>query len=187
MVCWRVPSKIWLGLPNPEKCQDMNLFAKALASMNEVLFCGFNELPVKDKETVVRFVMDKNNWAKLTLPKKREGSFADSSSSSSIGNTDPAMGDMALSSSNSSSSSALTGPAREKFELVPGKNGAKPHALSGLHHSPSFLSSCLPSRTFLPHDTLQTRKFIYFFIFLGKTIVLTGVFPEIGGGAGLNL
>jgi len=33
--CWRVPSKIWLGLPDLEECDDPDMFAKALLARYE--------------------------------------------------------------------------------------------------------------------------------------------------------
>lgn len=45
LMCWRVPSRIWMGLPaDALEAQNYDEIAQALASMNEVLFCGFNEL-----------------------------------------------------------------------------------------------------------------------------------------------
>eukprot|EP00808_Paulinella_micropora_P029881 g25863.t1 len=43
LVCWRVPSKIWLGI---YKClPDSRQVASTLEKMNEVLFSGYAELP----------------------------------------------------------------------------------------------------------------------------------------------
>lgn len=69
--CWRVPSKVWLGLPNPDTCDDPKKFAEALLSMNEVLLCGFNELLAEDAQSVVEFVMDRGNWARLVKRKAK--------------------------------------------------------------------------------------------------------------------
>ena len=43
--CWRVPQKVWLGLPNPELVSDPESFEAALVGMNEVLLCGVAHLP----------------------------------------------------------------------------------------------------------------------------------------------
>lgn len=66
LTCWRVASKIWLGLPNPDVCQDKSKFEEALSSMNEVLFTGFDSLDPADKSRIIDHVMDKSHWAKLT-------------------------------------------------------------------------------------------------------------------------
>ena len=36
LACWRVPSKVWLGLPDPEVCSDASSFCRALERMSEV-------------------------------------------------------------------------------------------------------------------------------------------------------
>lgn len=34
--CWRVPEKVWKGLPDPDVCDDAALFEAALLGMNQV-------------------------------------------------------------------------------------------------------------------------------------------------------
>ena len=34
LCCWRVPSRIWLGLPDPEKCDNKEFFEQALSALN---------------------------------------------------------------------------------------------------------------------------------------------------------
>jgi len=61
--CWRVPSKIHQGLPNPHVTPDPAEFERALLSMNDVLFCGFDELTVERRARVVAAFMDTSSWA----------------------------------------------------------------------------------------------------------------------------
>ena len=61
--CWRVPSKIHQGLPNPHVTPDPAEFELALLSMNDVLFCGFDELTVERRARVVAAFMDTSSWA----------------------------------------------------------------------------------------------------------------------------
>jgi hypothetical protein len=68
--CWRVPSRIWLGIPDPEVCQDKSKFEEALSSMNQVLFTGFDALSPTDKDRVIIHIMDKSHWAKLSHRKR---------------------------------------------------------------------------------------------------------------------
>ena len=42
--CWRVPNRVWLGLPDPAVCNDAAKFQKALRSMGGVLLSGLGEL-----------------------------------------------------------------------------------------------------------------------------------------------
>ena len=124
--CWRVPSKIWLGLPdsdpNPEvcTCMDAAKFESALLSMNEVLFCGFNELPQHDREKVIVHIMDKANWAKFVNRKQTGGS--------SVGESEvtiPAGGGSASTDSKSASTAIIPQmPPSSSFIIpVPGING----------------------------------------------------------------
>jgi hypothetical protein len=63
--CWRVPACVWLGLPDPA-ASDATAFEEAIVSMQSVTLCGFVELPPPLKKQFVAFVMDRDNWAKLT-------------------------------------------------------------------------------------------------------------------------
>jgi hypothetical protein len=80
LACWRVPSLVWMGLPDPDKCDDPALFEKAIRRMEHVLVCGFSELNELEREEVVAHFMDKTQWAKFTKP--REQKIEDGSSSS---------------------------------------------------------------------------------------------------------
>lgn len=138
--CWRVPAKVWLGIPDPDECDDTELFAKALLGMNEVLLSGFSELPDDDKEAFVEHVMDKDNWARWQnrKPKKNDAAIAPTGAAAG-GNSKDLV-------------SEGYHQKREQFVVpVPGKNGSVAGALAG------------------------------------KTVVLTGTFPEVGGGRGLSL
>jgi len=181
--CWRLPSAIWLGLPDcsDPAATDAAAVEVALASMNEVLLCGFDELDAAARAAVVAHCSDKKHWARRQKRKQRaielddgdeDGSdafAAASSSSSSSGGGGSSSGGVTSAWSSGwvndggsslrppKKSTALArqghhGKPRERFAMpVPGQHGARPNALRG------------------------------------KTCVLTGVFPELGGGAGLNL
>ena len=84
LAAWfRVPSKVWLGLPDSNdivKCTSllilllfitdrqaltcMHRIANALLSMNEVLLDGMTQLDKGTLREVATHVMDKSNWAK---------------------------------------------------------------------------------------------------------------------------
>ena len=73
--CWRVPSKIWLGVLHLDPF-DPDAYEKALVQMNEVLFCGLEELPKEARMLVVAHVMDRymqpsnplaQTWAESTI------------------------------------------------------------------------------------------------------------------------
>ena len=165
--CWRLPSKIWLGLPDPDVNGDAEQFETALLSMNEVLLCGFSELDAELRRAVCDYVMDKGNWARLTKRSSQKAesaaAAASAASSSSAGAASSSSAGAGASAGASASSLASVDGAsdvvpqgyhapRERFVApVPGRDGARPHALAG------------------------------------QTVVLTGLFPEVGGGTGLSL
>lgn len=152
--CWRVPSRIWLGIPDPETCDDDAKIISALVHMNHVTFCGLSELNAHEVSAVMSHIKNKENWAKLSKPKKKKVKQSPDYVAS-IPNLEMSNKDIVVSAVISSDlvpRSTAVVPTRERFvEPFPGKNGAIAGALKG------------------------------------KTVVLTGVFPEIGGGAGLSL
>jgi hypothetical protein len=52
--------------------------------MNEVLFCGFSELPPADRDAIVRHVMNKDNWAHFSAKNREKYEQATSGSSSAL-------------------------------------------------------------------------------------------------------
>jgi len=145
--CWRVPSKIWLGVQ--DVAGDAAAVAQRLLEMNEVLFSGFSDLGPGDRAVIVAHVQDRDNWARLAKAKKKKKPGSSSSSSSSMSSSSASSVSALV-----SASFAVTAPSSSKQRFVaplPGVNGTDPRALAG------------------------------------KTVVLTGVFPELGGGGGLDL
>lgn len=138
---WRVPSKVWLGLPDPAKTRDARKFEGSLKRMGEVTLAGVKELKAAERKKLVRYVMDKTHWTfggavdKVRKKPKQVESASKGSSSSS----------------QQSTSLVVAAPEKKQFVVpVPGK-GAPSGSLAG------------------------------------KTFVITGIFPEVGGGAGFKL
>lgn len=138
---WRVPSKIWLGLPDPKKHRDLKRFEKALLQMNEVSLCGMSDLPAADQKKVAKYVMDKTHWSfggAVDKVKKKPAAAAATESPASSSKSD-------------SQSIVLAAKQKETFVMpVPGKGA--------------------------PKDSLA-----------GRIFVITGTFPEVGGGKGFEI
>ena len=64
--CWRVPSLIWIGLPEPDPGADRSAFRDAIMNMQSIAMVGFAALPEEDQESFIDHLMEKNNWAKAT-------------------------------------------------------------------------------------------------------------------------
>jgi hypothetical protein len=165
LACWRVPSKVWLGLPDPDTCSDADKFETALMGMNQVLLCGVRELPPKQRAEFVRHVMDKSNWArhmKKKPPNNLQGApdrLVKVEASDEEGDDDDEdwspEGRVAVKKEGPSSDMVgqdYFGHGKKNFVVPePGRGRAKANSLDG------------------------------------ETVVLTGVFPEVGGGTGLTL
>lgn len=142
LACWRVPHRVWLGLPNPQKCTNDKEFAMALEGMNQVVLCGFGELPLEAKALVIAHVREQGNWARARKKKKVQEPVE-------VVHDDDAV--VEVKEEHKENVEAMVRH-REHFIIpIPGKKGARKNSLQG------------------------------------QTCVLTGIFPEVGGGAGLNL
>lgn len=151
LCCWRVPSKIWLGLPDPKKCRDRRRFDRALQQMNQVALSGMEDLPKSDRRQVVRHVMDKSHWTfggDMEKVRKKPAAAAADDEENADASAAPSRGRAEVA---TTSTELVTLPLKRQFSIpMPGSDG--------------------------PAGSLS-----------GQTFVLTGVFPEIGGGAGLEL
>lgn len=147
MSCWRVPSSIWMGLPDPSTCRDAKQFLAACERMNQLTLCGVEELKPAHRNKFVKYLMSKKHWTfggVTEKVKKRGGRGGQQETSAGSG------GDAAGASSASAGSSLVV--AAPSFVVpVPGEGGVPPGTLAG------------------------------------QTLVVTGTFPEVGGGAGLQL
>ena len=200
--CFRVPAKVWKGLPDPETCTDTSQFAKAIRSMNEVLLVGFSELGLEARHEFVLYVMNKENWAKDRKSAKtveeqlqdvearlRELEAAMDALSEGKA-TDKAMKEQAKAKALKASLLKKKAEADEKQKLAREQIGTEIPVFSGGFGSANAQSS---SETVTKY--VAKERFIMPVpgedgdanVLRGKTCVMTGVFPEVGGGAGLNL
>ncbi|KAI8897827.1 hypothetical protein BC833DRAFT_592187 [Globomyces pollinis-pini] len=167
--CWRVPSKIWSGVPNPDENQDPAQFSAALASLNELLFTGFIDLSEKDKNLLIIHVMNRANWAKLIHRKKTD-----------VPKYESRMRDIGY-----------------KIAHIGDAHMPIPTLAEFQHFELSQQFEMVARFQKQPSTTLSNRKKFHTPVagkngaipqFLqGKTVVCTGLFPELGGGSGLNL
>lgn len=128
--CWRVASKIWKGLPDPDVCTDKTQFADALHSMNEILFSGFTDLTADQQGLIVEYVMDKTNWAKQAAPRKRKDEPVSVLEDQFTGTHSADSGSSSTSLISSTGSTALV-TQRQLFQIpVPGRDGPA-NTLSG--------------------------------------------------------
>lgn len=181
---WRVPSKVWLGLanaalgplnPNAPPPDDSPAGAAEAGStlatseyedvrarlheMNEVLLEGLNDLPPEKERDVILHVMDRRNWAKQVKRKLKDPEDVDRMKEQWAGHT------MALSPTKK----------KPKLEVVEVPSGSGDAGKQLARAKPKFQ---MPK----PGVGGATAGSL-----AGKRCVLTGVFPEVGGGGGLTL
>lgn len=158
--CYRVPSKVWLGIPDPAKCKDVSVFEECLMQMGGVQLAGMAELPPEARKIFAEHVMDKSKWARLQKRKSKPESEA----------TEAAGG-------------AAQPRKRLKTEaLASNKGGAL--ADEGGSSGALVTTKAEPTKFVVPvaGQGLAVRSSLQ-----GETVVLTGLFPEVGGGTGLSL
>ncbi|KAK3268662.1 hypothetical protein CYMTET_22847 [Cymbomonas tetramitiformis] len=177
LCCWRVPAKVWLGLPEPDKCGDPRQFEAALLGMNSMIFCGLSELSKHSQRQVTMYAMNKKNWARVTEKKRKEyeedlaaraTKVAKTTSTATARKT--AKGSKASKAARcnvgSASATAIATPLADAGAIVP-------TARAG---GGGRLVVPVPGRGGAVANSL-----------VDETFVLTGIFPELGGGAGLEL
>lgn len=174
LTCWRVPASIWLGLPDADVCQDSSKFLAAIIAMQHIAFVGFAELSAADQEKVVEYFMSKENYARLTKNSKAYTEKSD------VGGK--------TSSSSSSASAAGGGGSRgnndDVEEVFPTGTTLSSSSSHGPQSSAIVSSSSGAPKFVIPRPGLNGAVAG---AFEGKRFVLTGVFPEVGGGTGLTL
>ena len=174
--CWRVPATVWLGLPTAGA--DTTVVETALAAMESVTLIGFPTLDVTGKAAFVAHVTDSTNWARLSGKAKAANDAADAAASGEI----------------SGAASASTVPKKVKGKSKDSKAAAVEQAVVDV-----VMSSPKSGAALVPVLARATTGIGSFLLprpgvngavagaLSGKTFVLTGVFPEVGGGLGLDL
>eukprot|EP00158_Paraphelidium_tribonemae_P005185 Partr_v1_DN27219_c0_g1_i1_m38967 len=174
--CWRVPSRIWMGLPDDDGSTGAEKYERALAGMNEVLLCGFGELSDDERLLVVDHVRVKAFWARPT--KAAAASHAASKEASSKGPL--------LIQPSSSSKKEFDVKAPRNFvdlSVLPLQDDTEKENVNSNSGALVRVSDSVASRFIVPRPGIDgPRDFLK-----GKTLVLTGLFPEVGGGVGLSL
>jgi len=137
-----------------------------LASMNEVLFCGLSELTAANRKAVVQVAMDKSNWAKL-VKKKEPPVITPSATKIGEGGVVQACAPPRVA---RGADGMLIKP-----QTPVSAQAAKGEMVASAGGKAKFIIP-VPGVDGCPPGSLA-----------GKKVVLTGIFPEVGGGAGLEL
>ena len=155
--------QVWMGVPDPDICQDTDQFDRALRGMSEVLFSGFGELSPQHRLTIVKYVMNKENWASYNPKKITENGETSSSKSKS-----KQVGGGGAPASSSSSSSASYAASSNSTSATGGATAAASMAMVQRVGPPGGGSFIVPRPG---HNGALAGSLC------GKTVVMTGVFP----------
>jgi hypothetical protein len=160
LACWRVPYRVWAGLQNPT---DRSQVLLDLLRMDEVLLMGLSDLPPERQQEFVEHVIDPQHWARKTAASKSPPPLRPVKSMS----PDDANRDQ------------------------PDTDGAVAEKLVESAAGDSFNTAAIVSRSpnakakfVMPHPGVNGAASG---CLEGKTFVLSGIFPEVGGGMGLKL
>ena len=176
LACWRVPNRLWQTLPKGtgeneefEPHQRAEIEAE-FCRLNEVLFMGLSSLPEDARNVVIDHVMNKNNWARERNKKGEKNKRS---------NYDD--GDM-LQSVPLKQQTAFAAAAAEVPHASP-KGGPEKSSKgsSAVAARPTNAVKAAKARFVVPIP----GKTGVVNCLAGKTVVATGIFPELGGGRGL--
>lgn len=165
--CWRVPKAVWYALPRFPTSEEWNEaeFARRLARMNEVIFCGFGNLCDADRLLVAKHTMDQSMWANFEEKSSRNtrAAILPSTPRTEVLAQDADSEIFVIKKENSGVTKV-----KKEFRLA---------IKTELH----------PPRIALPIPNVNGAKARVFCRSAKPLVfVLTGVFPKLGGGVGLN-
>lgn len=168
--CWRVPYRVWAGLTNPTNSKQV---LQDLLFMEEVLLTNLSALSPEDQELFVEHVMDSSHWARQTKaskPPPNVKAMAEKQKAAQDAKPPPAAADdddakPAAAASSSDVAAAAQSPISNSTALTTKSPKAKTHFQIPRPGVNGAIPNCLD----------------------GQRFVLTGLFPEVGGGKGLNL
>jgi len=194
--CWRVPAKVWKGLPQPQDDNDNNndnddqfkAFDVALQQMEECVLSGFAALPHSDQRAFVEFCMDKRHWAREIKKKKQPvGAMM------RVRPEPPVPLAVAAKARNLAEKAAKAKGKRspqndddDDDKSSPAKAASVPSDLvSSASHKHKASLVAAKEKFVIPRPGVNGASPAT--VFQGQTFVLTGLFPEVGGGSGLSL
>jgi hypothetical protein len=184
--CWRVPFKIWLRMPQADEphAEDPVVFEKCLLSLNEVLFTGMQELSKEDRRILVQHVMNRGNWA-AARGKKNFLKAPKPEPTTPTKVVNPMLVDSKPTQA-PPQKTAAKGASTSKGHGIPESALQRPEGLAkGLAKAYNTASSLVASKKpvfMIPRPSPENRRCLE-----GKICCMTGIFPEVGGGAGLSL
>ena len=176
--CWRVPSKVWLGLPT-DKDATVGRNIESLVQMGSVIIDGMASLSAEARVEVASHCMDRSNWAKKADRKEK-----------------PKEDDEIKRESSGNGGEEVKMEEEMKTALVAVEEVKKEDGAVEAVKAESALVAVAPSRVLSAivkqnapgrFQTPEPGPGVSDTLLRGQKVVITGTFPEIGGGSGLEL
>jgi hypothetical protein len=209
--CWRVPAAVWLGMP-PEG-SPAAYFMMALVAQSDLVLLGFASLSAAERQAVVARVIDPGNWAKRTAASRTAGPVWSAPEDARI-SAEPQDETEAKSEAKpevkpeakreAKPKAKRAKPAASVVKAEPGATSvvkAESGAAIGIKAEPGAASAASGGSSSSSSDAIVRASSgkggpielprpgvggAVASSLSKKTVVLTGVFPEAGGGVGLN-
>ncbi|GKY93930.1 hypothetical protein MPSEU_000359900 [Mayamaea pseudoterrestris] len=192
--CWRVPYRIWAGLTDPN---DPKQVLQDLLYMDEVLLTNLVSLSLEEQGVFVAHVMDESHWARQTaaskpppdvksIAKKADAQDVKAKTAPSATAATKTTRKVSAKATRMTKSNAKTSTcttivttttslsAEENLVVVP--DAAQSTAVAKRGTTKEHFVIPRPGANGALEDVFHDKKF-----------VLTGLFPEVGGGTGLSL
>lgn len=185
--CCRVPSRVWAGLPDPLECHDRAAFRAAIVDMDDVLLSGVRGLTAAELDAVVGHFMDKAHWARK-LARRRNPEAAPRESRLAVRNGVAVPHDVLKAAARKRTDQARKRPPSNAAP-APAKAAAAAAAAGGGSQLAARKKARKPGKGAGGRFVVPSPKDIPsgFAHLKGKRFAMTGVFPELGGGGGLDL
>ena len=209
--CWRVPERIWRGVPDPDTCQDNGKFEAAIRSMGEIYLKGFAMLNKKDRDALVTHVMDPSNWANER--KRKKGQLPETGGEKGQPKAGKATAAKRQPKVAKVEEKSAPAPKRKRGEQT---GGIQPAAAAGKGSKKKKVPKAKSEAVSTAGGAVKVEAKVEapgalvvrkvpaasggaFVVptpgvglavansLKGETVVMTGIFPELGGGAGLSL
>jgi BRCT domain type II-containing protein len=158
---------VWAGFQNPPDSQQV---LRDLLEMEEILLTNVSMLDSEQQEQLVQHVMDKSHWARKTKASKPPPNLREVATAKAVRKR--------------SYSAGTEDVAQYNNSLVVASNNQH------LQYDSDNVAALTVASTRAKKFFVMPRPGIHGAIpnrLQGMCFVLTGVFPEVGGGAGLNL
>jgi len=194
--CWRVPKKIWQGLTD---ATDADVVLQDLLNMNEVLLTGVNDLDDEQRTLFVAHASSSSNWASYDTWMKQNAlalTAAAAAGDDNKENKQNRLSDQEDGEEDKKPPAKRARTTKKKSKPSPGLSSSNADAsastvASGVAKGSTSAVVVSSNAVVKTNNRFVIPKPGIGLAIVnkleGKTFVMSGIFPEVGGGRGLTL